>query len=114
MDISMRFSSLLLSTVILFASACDYNSSYPSGPTVYPPPVTTKFAEGLWTVSGSPGEIARLDATQLLVSGTQTPLTRLSTSSASLFTLNSIAFDDDGVMWVASEDDSQVLAFGTG
>src|SRR5215212_239436 len=114
MDISMRLSSLLLGSVILFATACDYSSNYPSGPTVYPPPVTANFAEGLWITSGSPVELARLDATQLLTDGTLTPATRLSTSSASLFSLNAIAFDAQGVMWVASPDDSALLGFAAG
>jgi sugar lactone lactonase YvrE len=65
-------------------------------------------------VSGVPGEINRLDASQLLTTGTLIPATRLSTPSASLFTLNSIAFDNQGVMWVASEEDSVLLGFIAG
>ena len=112
----MRFRSILLASVMLLATGCDYDSSgYPSGPgTVYPPAPTRLWAEGLWTVSGVPGEINRLDASQLLTTGTLIPATRLSTPSASLFTLNSIAFDNQGVMWVASEEDSVLLGFIAG
>lgn len=110
----MRFRLTLLGLVVLFGTGCDYNTDYTSGPPVVYPPAATFFADGLWTVSGAPGEIARLDATQLLTGGTLTPATKLFTSSASLFTLNSIAFDDAGVMWVASEDDSELLGFAPG
>jgi sugar lactone lactonase YvrE len=109
----MRFSWTLLGLMVLLASGCDYNPDYTSAPPMVDPPAVA-FAEGLWTVSGAPGEIVRLDATQLLTDGTLTPATRLFTSSASLFTLNSIAFDDAGVMWVASEDDSELLGFAPG
>jgi len=108
----MRFSSILLGFVVLLSAGCDYNAAsvdYP--PVVTPPPAQRSFAEGLWTVSGAPGEIDRLDATQLLESGTRTPATRFFTSSAGLFSLNTIAFDDAGVMWVASPDDSLLLGF---
>ncbi len=109
----MRIRSTLLGLVVLVAMGCGYSSDYTSGPPVVNPPAAT-FAEGLWTVSGAPGEIARLDATQLLADGTQTPATRLFTSSVSLFALNSIAFDDAGVMWVASVADSELLGFAPG
>ena len=36
-------------------------------------------------------------------------LTTVTTASASLLALNSIAFDDAGTMWVASQHDSLLL-----
>jgi len=39
------------------------------------------------------------------------PATAISTPSADLFDLNSIAFATDGTMWVTSQDDSMLVAF---
>jgi sugar lactone lactonase YvrE len=61
--------------------------------------------------SGNPSAILRLDPVQLLENAELQPAKKLTTSSAGLFTLNSIAFDTDGTMWVASEDESLLLAF---
>jgi sugar lactone lactonase YvrE len=61
--------------------------------------------------SGNPSAILRLDPVQLLENAELEPAKKLTTSSAGLFTLNSIAFDTDGTMWVASEDESLLLAF---
>jgi len=109
----MRFSSALSGLIVLLATGCNYSSDYTTSPPVVSPP-TDKFAEGLWTVSGGTREIARLAVAQLQTDGTRTPATRLSTSAATLLTLNSIAFDDSGVMWVASEDDSRLIGFAPG
>ena len=97
--------------VLLIAAACDYSPPTSGYPQPVDPPVAEVFPDGLWTASGIPGEILRLEASQLATTGAQEPATRLSTSSANLFRLNSVAFDSHGMMWVASEDDSLLLAF---
>ena len=113
----MRFTSVrsIFALVLLFAAGCDYTS--PAGPRpVDPPPIIPPetlrvFPDGLWTASGAPGEILRLDPSQLLTEGSQKPAASLFTSSASLFTFNSVAFDSTGTMWIASQDDSLLLGF---
>jgi sugar lactone lactonase YvrE len=40
------------------------------------------------------------------------PASTITTTSASLVTFNSIAFDDAGTLWVASENDAMLLGFG--
>ncbi|HEU4879313.1 MAG TPA: hypothetical protein VFT21_07670, partial [Gemmatimonadaceae bacterium] len=93
-----RRSSVIM---FVFAAACDGNAI---APVLVPPAPEVK--PGLWTASGSPSAIQRLGPEQLLTDGTPTPATTITTPSARLFTLNSIAFDADGTMWVASQDDS--------
>jgi sugar lactone lactonase YvrE len=106
--------------LLILAGGCEYKSDYVVGPPptdlppVEPPAPAQLFPEGLWSASGSPGEIVRLDPSQLLTNGDRTPATKLFTSSANLFTLNSVAFDATGRMWVASADDSLLLAFESG
>jgi DNA-binding beta-propeller fold protein YncE len=67
--------------------------------------------DGLWTVSGIPPGILRLDATQLSDTGQRDPVTTVTTPSASLNTLAGVAFDTAGTLWLASDDDSLLLAF---
>lgn len=110
----MRFDALrgavaLVATLV--SASCDYSSGYPTAAPSGPPSPTASFPSGLWTVSGALSEIAGLDDSQLLTSGLKTPATRLSTSSVALSTLNSIAFDSTGTMWIASRDDSALVAF---
>lgn len=89
------------------ALGCGYDSTTP-----YPPTDPgTSVRDGLWTASGINPAILRLKPTQLLTSGSQLPATAISTSSAELSNLNGIAFDVDGTMWVASPDDSTLVAF---
>ena len=104
----MRNSFLKSTVALLFAisTSCGYDSTSP----IYNPPVVLSNI-GLWTSSGSPSEILRLEPTQLNGSGNLTARTAINTSSSTLFTLNSIAFDTDGTMWVASQDDSTLLSF---
>lgn len=79
-----------------------------------PNPVASAL-DGLWTASGSPvGAILRLDPTQLSATGSRNPATTVTTPSARLFTLTGVAFDDDGNLWIASQDDSLLLAFEPG
>jgi sugar lactone lactonase YvrE len=70
--------------------------------------------DGLWTVSGSPSAILRLDPSQLVDSGQRLPATVVTTPSARLSTLSGVAFADDGTMWVVSQDDSLLLGFAPG
>jgi sugar lactone lactonase YvrE len=103
--------------LLLLAGACDYEPAYIVTPPPVPAPVDSareSFPEGLWTISGTSGQIVRLDASQLSTDGVHAPVTRLFTSSANLISLNSVAFDSAGTMWVASVDDSRVLAFEPG
>src|SRR5215217_1197376 len=109
--LSMR---VVVSLVCVIFAGCSYDDSqtypYPTTPPVVNPP-QAEFTNGLWTVSGSPSHILGLGESQLLADGTQTPATTLFTSSASLFTLNSVAFDSAGTLWVASRDDSALYGF---
>lgn len=90
-----------------FVLGCGYDSTTPYAS----PAPTPAFEDGLWTASGSNPAILHLDPSQLLTDGARTPVTAISTPSAELFNLNGIAFDTDGTMWVASQDDSVLVAF---
>ena len=102
------------------AVACGYDSTgpyqQPSGdPPAPPPPPAPSLRDGLWTSSGSDPALLRVAPVQLADgSGTIAAGTTVTTASASLFTLNSIAFDDAGTMWVASQNDSLLLGFAAG
>lgn len=74
-------------------------------------PHSAPIPEGLWTASGIPSAILRLSPAQLSDTGARIPATILTTPSARLFTLAGVAFDQTGTMWIASADDSLVLAF---
>jgi sugar lactone lactonase YvrE len=100
------FLNSTLAMLFAVATSCGYDSTSP----IYNPPVPSPSV-GLWTSSGSPSEILRLDQAQLNGSGNRTASTAINTSSSTLFGLNSIAFDTDGTMWVASQDDSTLLGF---
>jgi sugar lactone lactonase YvrE len=65
-------------------------------------------------VSGNPPAILRLDPTQLTDTGQRVPATIVTTPSAGLTTLAGVAFDAAGTLWVASDDDSVLLAFAPG
>jgi sugar lactone lactonase YvrE len=97
-------------------TACSYDSTQPYGTPPggqgSPPPDTTSALEGLWTSSGSGPALLRLSAAQLTGHRNIVAASTITTASASLGTLNSIAFDDAGTMWVASENDDRLLAFG--
>lgn len=81
-------------------------------PTVRPAAsAASTVADELWTSSGSDPALLKLGAAQLAASGTVAAGTTVTTSSASLLTLNTIAFDDAGTMWVASHNDSLLLGF---
>jgi len=105
MDIAIRRSAIAV--LIAIASGCGYDSNAPE----YRTPPVGDANEGLWIASGIEPAILRLAPDQLLSSGRQIASTTVTTSSASLLTISGIAFDDAGTMWVASAEDSLVLAF---
>jgi len=95
------------SALVLIVAGCAYDElTYPA-----PPPPELSLQEGLWTASASPSAILRLAPSQLSSTGTRTPATSLTTTSARLSTVVGVAFDASGDMWIASQDDSLVLAF---
>ncbi|MGH7702347.1 MAG: hypothetical protein ACREMO_04600 [Gemmatimonadales bacterium] len=83
------------------AAACRYDSTAPS----------YAIPDGLWTVSGSPVAVLRLATDQLSGTGERTPAIAITTPSAGLFSIVGVAFDRDGTMWLASQEDSLLLAF---
>lgn len=91
-----------------FLLGCGYDSTNP-----YPSPAPNpSFEDGLWTASGiNNPAIVHLDPSQLLAGGDHTPVTAITTPSAKLLNLSAIAFDTDGTMWIASQDDSVLVAF---
>jgi DNA-binding beta-propeller fold protein YncE len=93
------------------AAACGDDATMSALP---PPPPPAASQDGLWIVSGSPPAILRLDSAQLTDTGQRVPATILTTPSAGLTTLSGVAFDDAGNLWVASDDDSVLLAFAPG
>src|SRR5687768_3739069 len=111
-----------LVALVAAAVACSYEGTgpyqQPSGdPPAAPPPAPPAPTprDGLWTSSGSDPALLRVAPGQLAdSSGTIVAGTTVTTASASLFTLNSIAFDDAGTMWVASQNDSLLLGFASG
>jgi sugar lactone lactonase YvrE len=94
----------LASFAVAILSGCSYDSSAPYNPTPY-------TADGLWTSPSVNPAVLRFDAAQLLAGGRTVPATTISTASANLFDLNGLAFDSDGTIWVASSDDSLLIAF---
>ncbi len=100
-----------LALLLSIAAACGTDATTPILPPPPPPPPPTTLQDGLWTVSGSPPAILRLDSTQLADTGQRDPATTVTTPSAGLHTLAGVAFDTAGNLWVASEDDSLLLAF---
>ncbi len=102
-----------LIVLLALAAACGTGATSPTVPPP-PPPPPTSAQDGLWVVSGSPPAILRLDPTQLTDTGQRVPATIVTTPSAGLTTLAGVAFDAAGNLWVASEDDSVLLAFDPG
>jgi sugar lactone lactonase YvrE len=110
-DSETRFTVVRQATFALaftVAAGCGYDSSYSMAPPAPDPAVE----DGLWTVSASAPAVLHLAPTQLLTDGDRTPVASISTSSATLSELNGMAFDADGTMWVTSQHDSTLVAFG--
>lgn len=98
---------------VVTAARCGYDAQAPYDPPDVPPPDDTAqtAVNELWTVTGSVPAIEGLTPDQLLHTGTVTPAKIITTPDATLFTLNAVAFDDTGTLWVASREDSLLLAF---
>ena len=107
----MRLNGLQAAFVLLLplGAGCGNDAATPTVPP--PPPL---LQDGLWTVSGSPSAILRLDPTQLTDTGQRVPATIVTTPSAGLTMLAGVAFDAVGNLWVASDADSLLLAFDPG
>jgi sugar lactone lactonase YvrE len=86
----------------------------PTGSPSPPPSPPPAALAGLWTVSGDPPAIVRLAPSQLAGSGARAPATTITTPSAVLNTLASVAFDRNGTLWVTSADESLLLGFAAG
>lgn len=94
----------LLLALVAASGSCDpipttAPSSYPSIPAT------------LWTVSGGSAAIIGFDVGRLTGAGDLRPATVVTTPSARLFTLAGLAFDSSGTLWIASADDSLLVAF---
>ena len=103
---SIAFAAVLAAGV----SCADYTS------TTYQPPVDQAhdFAPGLWTFSGSSLELLRFDAPRIDASGNRAADTKLLTPGDAAATRSSIAFDNDGTMWIADQSRSVLLGFTSG
>jgi sugar lactone lactonase YvrE len=100
----MRF-KLFVAVLLGIATGCAYDR--PAGPGETPVPIPN---EGLWIASGSTPAILKLAPDRLHVSGNTNASVAVTTASATLLTVNSVAFDTAGTMWVASADDSRLIA----
>jgi len=98
----------LLVLTVLLITGCE-SSALESDPSTRPtadiPPL------GLWTASGEPAEILRLGPLQLHGTGKLAPAATITTTNAGRSTLTSMAFSQHGTLWLASVDDSLLLAF---
>src|SRR4051794_41576545 len=97
--------------LVAMATACGYDgagSYQPSTapPPPPPPPPATSLVDGLWTASGSDPALLRLGAPQLTASGTIAAGTTVTTASASLVALHSIAVHEAGPQWDAGPHDA--------
>ena len=92
-----------LFALVVAGGGCDRGAA--TAPRPHPP-----IPEGLWTVSGASASIISFDAAQLRGTGDIVPATVVTTPSARLFTLAGVAFDSSGTLWIASADDSLLLA----
>src|SRR5438309_1442945 len=97
----MRLNSLRAAFVLLLplAAGCGNDATTPTVPP--PPPPPPLLQDGLWTVSGSPSAILRLDPTQLTDTGQRVPAPIVTTPSAGLTPLAGVAFDGAGSLWVS-------------
>ena len=104
----MKYSRVVLSTlaVPLIVAGCSGDYMAP----VTPPP-NPSTPEGLWTSSAAAPAVLGVTSSQLLASGDRQPAKNIFTPSAALSTLNGVAFDTDGTLWVTSQIDSLLVAF---
>jgi sugar lactone lactonase YvrE len=106
----MRSTGLRTAAALLLAiaAACGGDSTTASSP----PPASPQ--DGLWTASGAPSAILRLDSMAVSDTGVLDPVTTITTTSAWLYPRVAVAFDAAGNLWVASQNDSLLLAFAPG
>lgn len=104
----MKHARVVLSTLALLSAIVGCSGDYMAPVT---PPPNPSTPEGLWTSSAAAPAVLGLTSNQLLASGDRQPATNIFTSSAALSTLNGVAFDTDGTLWVASQIDSLLVAF---
>lgn len=97
----MRPTFLLVSIALATGCVADTTTTTPVLPS----------QNGLWTASASPSALLRLDPSQLVDTGPRTAATTVTTTSARLTALLGVAFDAQGTLWVASQNDSAVLGF---
>ena len=95
--------------VVLLALVAACGSGDPTHTTAPLPPPSLPSA--LWTVSGGAEAIIRFDEAQLNGTDSLRPATVVTTPSARFFTLAGVAFDSSGTLWIASADDSMLVAF---
>ena len=105
-----RGAALVASAAFVVATGCGYDaatSSYDPAPT----PIDTAHLGALWLAGGLTPAIFAIDSAHLRSSGPVPPAVTLTTGSSPLSTVNAIAFDSTGTLWLASADDSLLLAF---
>lgn len=80
---------------------------------VQPPGPGSSKNVGLWTAAGAAPTVLRLAPDQLGASGAVSPRTAVYASNAELIEPVGVAFDESGMLWVASHSDSVVAGFRT-
>jgi sugar lactone lactonase YvrE len=91
--------------LLAIVAACASDSTTATSP----PPASPQ--DGLWTASAGPSAILRLDSIPVSDTGGLDPVTTITTTSAWLYPRVAVAFDAAGDLWVASQEDSSLLAF---
>src|SRR5690349_2937150 len=104
---NLRLRALIVPLILV--AGCSYDST---GPGYGDPPVAPAVVnDGMWTVSATEPSILRLAPAQLIAGGALAPSRKLTTTSADFFQANSVAFDTDGTMWIASQSDGKIVSF---
>lgn len=99
----------LLAVALAATAGCSYDATAPYRGSDPPPPPPVQSS--LWIASGITPSLLRLDSAQLHASGSVRATVTVTTPDAVRSTLSGIAFDRAGTLWVASADDSLLLAF---
>lgn len=94
--------------LLAVAAACGGKDS--TAPLTSGPPPDSTVRAGLWVAAAGGAALLRLAPAQLVGSGRITAATTVTTPGAPFATFLGIAFDTGGTMWVASEDDSLLIA----
>ena len=108
-----RLTTHLASTIlVLLLAACGSDSTGPGDygdPPVSPP--TDSSLDALWTAGGIPGALLGLVPAQLRQSGAVDAALAITSPDGRLGTLSSLAFQEDGTLWVAAMADSTLVGF---